>query len=169
MTTLSIDKDTEAALESIRDYCLSNNKTIAIAESVTSGCIQLLISTVTRAQEFYQGGITTYNGAQKAIHLNIEPLFAESCNGVDENITAAMAKEVCALFRSQIGIGITGYATKVPEDGINELYAFIAIVKDNDIIHQSKITPPNEGIAAQQYYAITAIKLLAKALSGVSA
>ena len=150
-------------LKVIKAHCIANNETIAVAESVTAGCLQLLLSTAEGAQEFFQGGITVYNCTQKAIHLDIEPLFAEKCNGVDASIALKMAQNVCRLFRAQIGIGITGYATKAPQDGIDALYAYVAIVRNNTALYEGKIEPSTEGIAAQWEYS----ELLVKKLSNV--
>jgi PncC family amidohydrolase len=152
-------------LELIKDICNEHHLTIAVAESVTAGCLQLLLSTAEGAQEFFQGGITAYNVAQKSIHLDIEPIFAEKCNGVDENIALSMALNICSVFRSQVGIGITGYAAKVPEENINQLFAFIAIVKNGKAIYQGKLSPTSEGIDAQWEYATQTIHLLSTALN----
>lgn len=149
-------------LETIRNSCKEYSQTIAVAESVTSGCLQLLLSTAEGASEFFQGGITVYNSAQKAIHLHVDPLVAECCNGVDEQLTVLLANNVCRMFRSSIGIGITGYATKVPQEGITELYAYLAIVRNGTLLHKNKITPISEGIEAQWEYAAVAVEALSK-------
>ena len=151
-------------LKVIKAHCIANNETIAVAESVTAGCLQLLLSTAEGAQEFFQGGITVYNCTQKAIHLDIEPLFAEKCNGVDASIALKMAQNVCRLFRAQIGIGITGYATKAPQDGIDALYAYVAIVRNNTALYEGKIEPSTEGIAAQWEYSEQVIRILSDTL-----
>ncbi len=164
-TTLqSLQETIRQHLDEIHAYCTAHKKTIAVAESVTAGCIQFLLSTTTGAQDFLQGGITAYNCSQKTLHLGIDPVFADNCNGVDERIAFEMAKNACQLFRSQIGIGITGYASRVPEEGIEELYAYLAIVKDGDAICQVKLSPQEEGITAQWDYASAAIHKLSGAL-----
>ncbi|MDA3613332.1 CinA family protein [Polluticaenibacter yanchengensis] len=145
-------------LDIIRNICKSKNETIAVAESVTAGCIQLLLSTSEGAREFFQGGITVYNCSQKSIHLNVEPVYAYSCNGVDASIAVTMANHVCTLFRAQIGISITGYATKMPEEGVNDLYAYIAIVRNGTLLYNEKLETTYEGIAAQWDYAEKTIK-----------
>jgi nicotinamide-nucleotide amidase len=164
-TLSSLQKALQNRLEAIHLYCTKHKQTLAVAESVTSGCIQLLLSTAKGAQEFFQGGITVYNCAQKAIHLEIEPINASSCNGVDPNIAIQMAKNVCSLFRAQIGIGITGYATKVPEEDINELFAYVAIVRNGELVHKSKLTPTMEGIEAQWEYADAVIRTFSELLA----
>lgn len=158
-------KSLKIPLQMIKNSCANSNHTIAVAESVTSGCLQLLLSNAEGAQQFFQGGITVYNCSQKAIHLNIEPIFAQDCNGVDPIVAVQMAHQVCALFRSQIGIAITGYATKVPEENIDKLYAFLAIVKDGELLLDEKIETQQEGIAAQWNYSADIIHKLSSILS----
>lgn len=155
-----------SSLEEISKQCRARDFTIAVAESVTAGSLQLALSNAPVAQGFYQGGITVYNCAQKAIHLNIEPIYATSCNAVDPAIAEKMAREVCKMFRAQIGVAVTGYASKVPEDDINELYAFVAISKDDEILVQERLEPQGEGegISAQWDYTTQIIYLLLKTL-----
>ena len=114
-------------LSAIGKELLKKEQTIAVAESVTTGLIQHAIGSVKDAMQFYQGGITTYNIPQKFRHLHVEPITAEKCNAVSATVASQMALGVSALFSSHWGIGITGYASPVPESG-NRLFAFYAIV-----------------------------------------
>ena len=50
-----------------------------------------------------------------------------------------MALQVCHLFSADYGIGITGYASPVPEQNIKKLFAYIAIAKNNRLILSKKI------------------------------
>lgn len=164
-TLAELQESLQGSLDIIREHCTSCNETISVAESVTSGFLQLLISTAQGAQGFFQGGITVYNNAQKAMHLHIEPIYAEKTRGVDPGITSGIAQNVCRLFNSQIGIGITGFATKVAEEGILELYAHIAIVRLGKVVCHDKIEAKNEGINAQWEYAAGAIHMLAQCMN----
>lgn len=65
-----------------------------------------------------------------------------------------MALEVNKLFLSDIGIGITGYASVVPEAGIHELYAFFAIAQQNRLVLTRKIMcTKKDSVEAQLDYA----------------
>ncbi|MCW3120886.1 MAG: CinA family protein [Flavipsychrobacter sp.] len=92
METKRVDKTAEEYLEKIAKACIKRKVTVAVAESVTSGFIQLLLSNAKNAQSFFQGGITAYNGAQKTRHLQIEPIYALDCNCVSQDISIEMAK-----------------------------------------------------------------------------
>ena len=124
-----IDKKTE---DLIRKQLLKNQETIAVAESVTGGLLQSAFASMQFAMQFFQGGITAYNLGQKIKHLQVDPIYAHSCNCVSERIAKEMALNVCKMFHSTYGIGITGYDTPVPESG-NKVHAYYAIAKNGEI------------------------------------
>jgi nicotinamide-nucleotide amidase len=160
--------ETKEYLDRISQSCLKQKLTISVAESVTSGFLQLLFSNAINTQRFFQGGITAYNGAQKTKHLNIEPIYASQCNCVSQKISIEMALNVSAIFCSEIGIGITGYATSVPEENITELFAYVAIVKQGKVVYKAKIKPRHtqiQGWAVQQDYAVQVLKQLSERLN----
>lgn len=112
---------------------IARQQTIAVAESVTAGHLQTSLSLAEKAMEFFQGGITVYNLGQKTKHLGIEPIHAIANNCVSERIANKMAGNVTTVFNSDWGIGITGYASPVPEKNIEELFACFAICFQNKI------------------------------------
>jgi PncC family amidohydrolase len=128
-------------LNYIGDHCEAQGLTIAVAESVTAGYLQIHFSKATGATHFFQGGITAYNIGQKVKHLQVEPIHAQSSNAVSPQVAAQMAQGVCALFNCNVGIAVTGYAAPVPELNITELFAFYAIACKGRIIASRKITP----------------------------
>lgn len=130
-------------LEEIKSLLIANKQTVAVAESVTSGHLQAAFSNATDAACFFQGGITAYNLGQKCRQLDVEPIQALECNCVSENISEQMAREVSRLFLSDYGIAVTGYATPVPEKGIDELFAYLCIVSGDQTLLIKKIMPGN--------------------------
>src|SRR5690606_8728169 len=87
----------------------------------------------------YQGGITAYNAGQKTRHLQVEPIHALTCDCVSEQTAVEMAQGSNQLFLSEYAIGITGYATPQPEDGIHELFAFVAIARRQDLLRATRL------------------------------
>jgi nicotinamide-nucleotide amidase len=114
-------------LNDIKDFLKAGQHTLSVAESVTSGHLQAAFSAAKEAALFFQGGITTYNIGQKARHLKIEPIYAEKCNCISQTVSDQMALECQKLFSSNYSIGITGYASPLPEMNIFELFAFYSI------------------------------------------
>jgi nicotinamide-nucleotide amidase len=154
----------QRTLNAIGKGLLKNSSTIAVAESVTSGLLQWALGSITDAMKFYQGGITTYNIAQKFHHLRVEPISAESCNAVSAQVAAEMALGVTRLFGSQWGIGITGFATPVPESG-GKRFAYYAIAQQGRILAARQLKPrstsPEE---VQLFYANAVLADLRKLL-----
>ena len=144
----------EKVIQKIKDQLIKKEETIAVAESVTAGFLQAALASAENASSFFQGGLTAYNLGQKCRHLNVNPIHAQSCNCVSEKMAVDMAQNIMHSFTSNWGIGITGYATIVPESH-NELFAYYAIVYNGGVLSAKEIkvdknkTPGQE---VQLYY-----------------
>jgi nicotinamide-nucleotide amidase len=151
----------------IKNYLVRNGHTLSVAESVTSGHLQAALSLADGASEFFQGGITAYNLGQKARHLKIDPIHAESCNCVSEKTADEMALHALELFSSDWSISITGYAAPVPALGISERYAFYAVAFRGQIILKKRIVTQEENLMkAQVSLANVLLKAFQEYLSG---
>ena len=126
-------------IEETKNILISRGQTIAVAESLTSGHLQVALATAENASKFFQGGITAYNLGQKARHLKIEPIHAENCNCVSEKVAAQMALNVIDLFSTDWSIGITGYAAPVPECSVEIPFAFYSICFQDKVLRINKI------------------------------
>ena len=146
-------------IEAIKDLLLAQHQTIAVAESVTAGHLQVALASAENASKFFQGGITAYNLGQKARHLNVEPIHAESCNSVSDKIASQMALNVIRMFASDWGIGITGYAAPVPECSVDEPFAYYAIAFKRDLLWVEKIeTRQDDPIRVQALFVNAVLK-----------
>lgn len=156
-------------LRVIRDFCLEQNLTLAVAESVTSGFVQLLFSNMSDAGLFYQGGITAYTCEAKRRLLEIPLDVSQPINGVSAEIADLMAKKACESFRADIGLAITGYASLVPELGIVTTFAFGSINLHGSTIHQYSFvsTQPTQ-LGAQQDFAMQLIQACAAVVEKVT-
>ncbi len=142
----------EKAVDSIKTFLTSRKETISVAESVTSGFLQGALSTAEKASEFFQGGITTYNLGQKYRHLLIDPINAATCNCVSEKISEEMSLNVCGLFKSNWGIGVTGYAAAVKESE-NKLFAYYTISLNGTPVIKDKVSvETGEPLEVQLFY-----------------
>ena len=147
----------EEALTQLRTALINQNQTLAVAESVTAGLLQTAIASAKDASQFFQGGITAYNLGQKARHLHINPIHAETCNCVSEKIAEDMALGVCNLFSSDWGIGITGYATVEPTVNMKQPFAYYAIAYKNRIRDSGSLRHKEDQPALIQYYYVNEI------------
>ena len=134
----------DQVISAIRDYMISNGQTVAVAESVTSGHLQAALSLASEASKFFHGGITAYNLGQKARHLHVNPIHATSCNSVSEAVADEMALNTLTLFSSDWSVGITGYASPMPDLGIHTLFAFYSIAFRREIVQRGKLESVKE-------------------------
>lgn len=130
----------ENTINSIKDILVKKEETISVAESVTGGHLQAAFSVGLEASKYFQGGITAYNIGQKARHLHIDPILGSKVNCVAQKIAHTMAIEVSKMFSSDYGIGITGYASIVPECEKEGLFAFFSISYKQKIVLTGKLT-----------------------------
>jgi nicotinamide-nucleotide amidase len=152
-------------LNDIKDFLKAGKQTLSVAESVTSGHLQAAFSAADEASFFFQGGITTYNIGQKARHLKIEPIYAEQCNCISPEVSIQMALQCQKMFSSNYSIGITGYASPLPEKRIFELFAFYAISLDGTIKDSGKIiSEKSEPVDVQVDYSNQVIEAFFKVL-----
>lgn len=140
-------------LDKISNDLKNRNESISIAESVTSGFLQLAMSQMPDAVEFYKGGITTYTIEQKVKHLNIDYDEAKAVNCVSRPISEAMAKNVALMFGTEWSVATTGYATPL-EESDHEIFAYYAIAYRGTVIRSDRIElhPLTKALDAQKYF-----------------
>jgi nicotinamide-nucleotide amidase len=165
MTKVTKTQEFKKIVDKAGRLLMKKKNTIAVAESVTSGNVQAVLSLAKDATAFFQGGITMYNIGQKCRHLLVETTHAIECNYVSKRVSDQMALQVCHLFSSDYGIGITGYASPAPEQNIKKLFASIAIAKNNRLALSKKIyTQISEPREVQLLYTQHVIEMLISVL-----
>jgi nicotinamide-nucleotide amidase len=99
--------------------------TIAAAESLTTGLVQTRLGSCSGSSSYYKGGITAYSIHQKVEHLGVDGKHAAAVNCVSERVARQMARGVCKMFDSDIGIATTGYAEPDPTRDIEIPFAYV--------------------------------------------
>jgi len=149
-------------INNIKDYCTNNYENIAVAENVTSGCLQMLFGSVDQASEYFQGGITTYTNEQLSAQLEVEPISPANRNDLNLALTIDMARKVALKFKSEIGIAVNGCVRN--PDGLYEP-SYAAIVRFNKVIYAEKLIPMAKAPSAVPVeYAQRIIRILAEKL-----
>ena len=100
---------------------------LAVAESLTCGRVQARMGGIAGASEFFLGGITAYTLEAKVQHLGVERRDARKVNSVSVGVAEQMARGVCALFGSDLGVATTGYAEPSPALAVPEPFAWWAL------------------------------------------
>ncbi len=132
---------------------MAANETISIAESVTSGCLQLAFSQMPNASLTYKGGITAYTLQEKVRLLKVDKKEAEESDCVSENVAKEMALQVADLFESDWSISTTGYCTPIRNSSY-KIFSYFAFSYKGEIILTKKLElhPKTQALNAQLYY-----------------
>lgn len=140
-------------LEYINHCLMTADETISVAESVTSGCLQLAFSQMPNSSLIYKGGITAYTLPEKVRLLKVDKAEAENCDCVSENIAKSMALQVASLFESDWSISTTGYCTPIRNSSY-KIFAYFSFSYKGEIILSKKLElhPKTETLNAQLYY-----------------
>src|SRR5690606_37649907 len=133
------DQAVNTALDIIKQFCFDHQISVAVAESASSGFLQVLFSSEKQAGLFFEGGITTYSCKQKARHLDIPFDICDPCNGIALEIAQRMALKVCDVFDAKIGLSLTGYASPIPEQNIYDLFAFGSVALNGHVVLTQKL------------------------------
>jgi len=110
-----------------------SGKTIATAESCTSGRIGEVITSVPGASAYYKGGTICYSNEAKTTVLNIDADLIAEKNAVSEDVAKEMVKGVINLLGTDYAIATTGFAGPGAEAGIPVGTIWIACGTADDI------------------------------------
>ncbi|MDV3508372.1 damage-inducible protein CinA [Elizabethkingia anophelis] len=140
-------------LEDISHLLMISNQTVSVAESATSGGLQLAFSQMPHASLVYKGGITAYSLMEKVNLLHVDREEGERCDCVSENIAETMVLSVRELFKTDWSVATTGYCTPVRNSGFN-IYLYFSISFNEEILftHKIELHPKTEALTAQLYY-----------------
>ncbi|MEW6620040.1 MAG: nicotinamide-nucleotide amidohydrolase family protein [bacterium] len=132
-------------LEEVVGYLLYLRKlSIAVAESCTGGLLSNKLTDVPGSSLYYYGGIVAYEKEIKINLLNIPTEIIEKCGIVSREIATMMAKGIARLMKTDIGLGITGYAG--PEgDEVGLVYIGLSI-NDNLNVKEFRFVGEREEI-----------------------
>lgn len=108
-------------------------KTVATAESCTSGRIGEVITSVPGASTYYKGGTICYSNEAKTKVLGIDAQLIEEKNAVSEEVAKEMVKGVIKLMNTDFAIATTGFAGPGADTGIPVGTIWVACGTADDI------------------------------------
>ncbi len=150
------------------EILIEKEETVSVAESVTGGYVQYLLSTCPKAQQFFQGGLTAFNVGQKTLHLGVNPITAAVNNAVSIPVASRMAEAIAISFISEWSVGITGFAT-VPEFDTHPYpYCFYSIwYKGKEIITLELEAPDIPRAEVEKFFASMILEKLLETMKVV--
>lgn len=106
-------------LQEIQEKMIAKGWTLSTAESCTSGRIAALITTISGASGYFQGGIVAYQDRLKVQYLSVRQEDIDQHDVVSQIVVEQMVKGACQMFDTTFAIASTGYAG----DGMNGIPA----------------------------------------------
>ncbi|MBM3865850.1 MAG: CinA family protein [Verrucomicrobia bacterium] len=155
-----------AAAEEVRIRLLGPpRRSLAVAESLTGGRLQALITGVSGASACFLGGVCAYTVPQKVRLLGVDAAHATEVDGVSARVAGEMALGACRLFGADWGVATTGYAAPAPARGVTHAGAWLAVATTGPagptVLAQRRVEFPGRSRQeAQQAVAEAALALL---------
>ena len=97
-------------VEEIQRRMVAAGKTLATAESCTSGGIAHEITKVSGSSDYFQGGLVAYQDRLKIQYLGVSAEDIARYDVVSEPVVRQMVRGACRMFGSDYAIASTGYA-----------------------------------------------------------
>lgn len=98
------------SLAVIHDRLLSAGATVSTAESCTSGRIAALLTSVSGASGYVEGGIVAYQDAVKVRELGVGAETIRQYDVVSAEVVTEMVQGACRRFGTTYALASTGYA-----------------------------------------------------------
>lgn len=94
----------------IQEILIRHGKTLATAESCTSGRIAAEITKVSGSSGYFQGGLVAYQDRLKEEFLGVKAEDIEQHDVVSQPVVEQMVRGACSMFGTDFAIASTGYA-----------------------------------------------------------
>lgn len=157
--------DAQTLLVKIAGFLRERKWKISVAESVTGGRLQALLSSQSNSSDYFAGGITAYGIEQKVELLGVDRATAAAANCVSDEISSQMAEGAIKMFGADVAIATTGYAEPYPEQQIEQPMAYVAVYVDGKC-DTNRIELDGDRNSVQDAVAVTALLLFWEAVSG---
>ncbi len=108
----------------------TNNLKISCAESCTGGLVSKSITDISGVSSVFYGGVVSYDNSVKIRALGVKEETLLSFGAVSFQTAEEMAKGVCALCGTDVGISTTGIAGPdggTPEKPIGTVYIGVCV------------------------------------------
>ena len=121
--------DTDSLEARVLELLAARDMTLASAESCTGAMVSQRNTAIPAAAAYYNGGVAVYTEEAKTRLLGIKQKFIDRHGVVSAAVACKMAKRVRKLLRSDLGVGITGWAGP---DGDDVGLVFVALAAGDE-------------------------------------
>ena len=137
--------DDETPEQAIAPILKSRGLTLATMESCTGGYLANSITQVPDSSVYFRGGVVTYTNQLK-IANGVPPETIEEHGAVSQQTATAMARGIRESMGTDFGIGITGVAGPVEEEGKPVGLTYLAIANSEGIKEMELRFPPRREV-----------------------
>jgi nicotinamide-nucleotide amidase len=151
--------DDESMEVAVAAQLIARGVTLGVAESLTGGLIASRLVNVPGASAWFRGGVVAYHEQVKfdVLDVPVGPVVSEAA-------AAAMARGVCRVTGSDVGLGITGVAGPDDQEGVDPGTIFVGLRLPDGSTSTRELHLPGDRERVRQYGAISALDLLRRAL-----
>ena len=142
-----------------------SGKTLACAESITGGGVGARITSVPRASEVFAGSAVVYRNEAKVAVLGVSRETLEGPGPVSQECAREMAAGARRVFRSDLGLSLTGAAGPESHGGAPPGVIWIALEGD-DVAHARRFQVPGERDRVRRWAEQAALDLVRRYLEG---
>jgi len=109
----------------------AQQRTLAVAESLTGGLVAATLVDVPGASRVLRGGVVAYATEVKHLVLDVDADLLAEHGAVHPEVARQMARGVRLRLRADIGLATTGVAGPDPQDGHAPGTVFVAVSTDD--------------------------------------
>ncbi len=153
--------------EQVASLLAGSGRTVAVAESETSGLMSARLTDRPGSSAYFLGGVVVYSNEAKTASADVDPELIARFGAVSTEVAEALADGAAARFGASIGIGITGVAG--PDGGTEEkpvgFVCFSVSAGDGNRITRSTRLPGGRSDVRERSTTV-AMHLLRRLLSG---
>ena len=137
-----IDKE---LLESVIDFLVNGNQTLAIAESCTGGFLSSCFTSQSGASNYFQGSMVAYSNDIKNKFLHIKSTDIHRYGVASQHVAELMAQNIKTQYATDFGLATTGYVDFIPNNNLSNhfLYAWVAISGCNFLVSKRVVLEKN--------------------------
>ncbi|MEV6283891.1 CinA family protein [Kribbella sp. NPDC051770] len=117
-----LTEEAHAIAEAVARRLDGSGRTVAVAESLTSGSIACQLGAATNAGAWFAGGVIAYATAVKVEVLGVDPGPV-----VTARCARQMARGVAALTHADFAVSVTGVGGPDPDEGRPPGTVFVAV------------------------------------------
>jgi nicotinamide-nucleotide amidase len=156
------DESLEEAVVRLLD---DRDRTLACAESITGGGVGARITSVPGSSEVFAGSAVVYRNEAKVAVLGVSQATLDGPGPVSEACALEMAAGARKVYRTDLGLSLTGAAGPEPHGGAPPGEIWVALDGD-DVTHARGFRVPGERDRVRRWAEQAALDLVRRYLEG---